>query len=91
MDYLARQKLSRDYITLFYEEVRIMEAKKIAYIIACMYGFHKVSKGIGYLSCMKDVAEQHSDILPDGKLTLRGGKKNKFSISVSKPEAEESQ
>lgn len=55
-----------------------------------MYGMYRLGKGTGYVQCMNDVVDQHSEDLPDGKLTLSGGKKKrKYSISVSKPKKTE--
>ena len=68
-----------------------MEMKKILIGAALGYGCYLCGKGNGYLSCMRDVATQHSDILPDGKLTLKSASgKKRYSITVSKPKTKES-
>ena len=68
-----------------------MEAKKVLRGIVVVCGAYLLGKGYGYLDCMKDVVNQHSDLLPEGKLELKGsGKKRKYSITMSNPKAEES-
>lgn len=68
-----------------------MNNKNVLYGIAAVILAYTLGRGRGYLDCMEDVADQHSDILPEGKLTLKGGKnKRKYSITVSKPKAKES-
>ena len=68
-----------------------MEAKKVLYGIAVVYGAYLLGKGRGYVNCMEDVVKQHSDLLPDGKLELKNsGKKRKYSITMSNPKAKES-
>ncbi len=58
--------------------------------LLAMYGAYRIGQGSGYGKCMVDVLDQHSEDLPDGKLTLQTtGKKRKYSISISKPKKTE--
>lgn len=69
-----------------------MNTKQILIGAATLFVVYSYGKSIGYLDCMKDVVDQHSDILPEGKLKLVYSGKGKCtrSITVSKPMTKES-